>query len=94
MNKTQIIVKLSEKLGISKKLAGDMIDCFVETVMEGVKNEGEVRIQRFGTYKKSFRKARTGVNPQNPSQKIQIPAMNVPTFKAGSEFKKLIKNSK
>jgi len=52
---------------------------------------GEVRIQGFGTFKKSHRKARTGVNPRNPSEKIKIPAMDVPTFKAGSDFKKTLR---
>ena len=62
-----------------------------ENVMKGVKKNGEVRIQGFGTFKASKRKAREGVNPQNPSQKIKIPAMNVVTFKAGSEFKAAVK---
>jgi DNA-binding protein HU-beta len=63
----------------------------IENVIKGVKKDWEVRIQGFGTFKKSKRKARTGVNPQNPSQKIKIPAMNVVTFKAGSEFKATVK---
>ena len=91
MNKTQLIEELASKLGISKKLAGDFINTFVSTVVAGVKKEGEVRIQGFGTFKKSHRKAREGVNPQNPSQKIKIPAMNVVTFKAGSDFKGAVK---
>ena len=61
------------------------------TLIDGVKKEGEVRIQGFGTFKASKRKAREGVNPQNPSQKIKIPAMKVVTFKAGSEFKAMVK---
>jgi nucleoid DNA-binding protein len=59
--------------------------------LEEKKHEEEVRIQGFGTFKKSKRAARTGVNPQNPKEKIKIPAMNVVTFKAGSEFKALVK---
>ena len=91
MTKTALIEKLAEELGVSKKLAGELVNCFIETVMEGVKKEGEVRIQGFGTFKTSKRAARTGVNPQNPSEKIKIPAMKVVTFKAGSEFKALVK---
>ena len=59
--------------------------------MKGVKKNGEVRIQGFGTFKASKRKARTGVNPQNSYQKIKITAMNVVTFKADSEFKAAVK---
>lgn len=68
-----------------------MVNAFIDFVVTGVKKEGEVRIQGFGTFKKSARKSRTGVNPRNPKQKIQIPAMNVPTFKAGSDFKKAVR---
>jgi DNA-binding protein HU-beta len=93
MTKTALIAQLAEELGVSKKLAAELVNTFIETVIGGVKKEGEVRIQGFGTFKKSHRKAREGVNPQNPSQKIQIPAMNVVTFKAGSDFKGAVKNS-
>ena len=91
MTKTALIAKLAEELGVSKRMAGELVNAFIGTVMKGVKKEGEVRIQGFGTFKASKRAARTGVNPQNPKEKIKIPAMNVVTFKAGSEFKTLVK---
>ena len=91
MTKTTLIANLASELGVSKKLAGELVNCLVETVVAGVKKHGEVRLQGFGTFKASKRKAREGVNPQNPSQKIKIPAMNVVTFKAGSEFKAAVK---
>ncbi len=91
MTKTALIATLAEKLGVSKKLAGELVNSFVEAVIKWVKKDGEVRLTGFGTFKKSKRAARTWVNPQNPSQKIKIPAMNVVTFKAGSEFKAAVK---
>ena len=91
MTKTALIATLAEKLGVSKKLAGELVNSFVEAVVKWVKKDGEVRLTGFGTFKKSKRAARTWVNPQNPSQKIKIPAMNVVTFKAGSEFKGMVK---
>ena len=91
MTKTALIATLSEKLGVSKKLAGELVNSFVETIIKWVKKDGEVRLTGFGTFKKSKRKAREGVNPQDPSKKIKIPAMNVVTFKAGSEFKGAVK---
>jgi len=90
MTKTELIAAIAEKTGASKKQAAEFVNAFTETVIEGVKKSGEVRIQGFGTFKLSKRAAREGVNPQNPSQKIKIPARNVPTFKAGSDFKKAV----
>jgi DNA-binding protein HU-beta len=94
MTKTQLIAHLAETLKVSKRMANDMVNAFVDSVVAGVKKSGEVRIQGFGTFKKSARKARVGVNPRKPEEKINIPAMNVPTFKAGSDFKKAIRDSK
>jgi len=91
MTKTALIAKLADELGVSKKLSGELVNAFIETVIAGVKKEGEVRLQGFGTFRASQRKARTGVNPQNPSQKIKIPAMKVVTFKAGSDFKSAVR---
>ena len=91
MTKTALIAQLAEELGVSKKLAAELVNTFIDTVIAGVKKQWEVRIQGFGTFKSSKRKAREGVNPQDPSQKIKIPAMSVVTFKAGSDFKAVVK---
>ena len=91
MTKTQLVALVAEKMGVSKKQAAEFVKTFVEAVVGGVKKDGEVRIQGFGSFKASKRAARVWVNPQNPSQKIQIPAMTIPTFKAGSDFKKAVR---
>ena len=52
----------------------------------------KVAITGFGTFGITDRKARAGVNPQNPSQKIQIPAMRVPKFTAGKTLKDTLKS--
>ena len=93
MTKTALIASLADQLGVSKKLAAELVNSFIETIIAAVKKEGEVRLQGFGTFKASKRKAREGVNPQNPTQKIKIPAMKVVTFKAGADFKAAVKKS-
>lgn len=89
MTKTELVAKIANQVGVSKKLAGKLVNAFTAAVISGVKKDGEVRIQGFGTFKLSKRKAREGVNPST-GEKIRIPARNVPTFKAGSEFKKAV----
>lgn len=91
MTKTALIASLAEELGVSKKLAAELVNTFIDTVIAGVKKHGEVRIQGFGIFRASQRKAREAVNPQNPSQRIKIPAMKVVTFKAGSDFKSAVR---
>mgnify|MGYP001547634944 CR=1 FL=1 len=87
MTKTELIAHLAEVLGVSKKLSSELVNAFLEAIVMGVKEAGEVRIQGFGTFKMTRSEAREGVNPQDPSKKIKIPAKNVVRFKAGAEFK-------
>ncbi len=78
---------IAEKCGVSKRLAWDMINCFLEGVVESLQQFGKCAFTGFGTFSVVKRMARTGVNPQNPSQKIQIPASKNAKFKAGSVLK-------
>ncbi|UFX82824.1 HU family DNA-binding protein [Candidatus Absconditicoccus praedator] len=90
MTKTELIATIADKLGVSKRMASDMVNTFVDTVVDGVKKDGEVRIQGFGTFKVSERSARTGRNPRT-GETIKIDAMKLPAFKAGAEFKKAVR---
>ncbi len=91
MNKAELISQLAEQTGISKKQAEDVVEGFVATVVKTLKAGGEVTIAGFGTFSAKQRAGRTGVNPQNPTQKIQIPAVTVPKFKAGKNLKDALK---
>ena len=91
MNKAELIDKLAEKVGVTKKQAEDLIEGFTQTVTETIKANGEVTLTGFGTFMAKERSARTGVNPQNPTEKIQIAAVRVPKFKAGKALKDAVK---
>lgn len=92
MNKAELIAHLAEKAGISKKQAEDCVESYVNIVMQTLKAGGEVTIAGFGTFSAKTRAGRTGVNPQNPSEKIQIPPVTVPKFKAGKNLKDILKH--
>lgn len=92
MNKAELINQISEKVGVTKKQAEDMIETFVELVTNTLKSGGEVTIAGFGAFMAKTRAPRMGVNPQNPEQKIQIGAVTVPKFKAGKGLKDALKN--
>lgn len=93
MNKAELAQVLAEKLNVSKKEAEDMLNTFVDTVIMTLKKGDEVVLTGFGAFSVKTRAARTGVNPQNPSEKIQIPAVKVPKFKAGKALKDALKSS-
>ena len=91
MNKAELINSLSDKVGVSKKQAEDLIEAFTNLVTQTLKAGGEVTIAGFGAFSAKQRAGRMGVNPQNPSEKIQIPPVVVPKFKAGKALKDALK---
>ncbi|OIO52553.1 DNA-binding protein HU [Candidatus Uhrbacteria bacterium CG_4_10_14_0_8_um_filter_58_22] len=91
MNKAELISSISDKVGVSKKQAEDMIEAFTDLVTQTLKAGGEVTIAGFGAFSAKQRAGRMGVNPQNPSEKIQIPPVVVPKFKAGKALKDALK---
>ncbi|HCC22014.1 hypothetical protein A2480_02535 [Candidatus Uhrbacteria bacterium RIFOXYC2_FULL_47_19] len=91
MNKAELINSLSDKVGVSKKQAEDLIEAFTDLVTQTLKVGGEVTIAGFGAFSAKQRAGRMGVNPQNPSEKIQIPPVVVPKFKAGKALKDALK---
>jgi len=92
MKKGELINRIAEKIGVSKKQAEDMLEAFTEITTEALKSGDEVTITGFGTFMPKDRSARGGVNPQNPSERIQIPAVTIPKFKSGKALKDALKN--
>lgn len=94
MNKAELAARLAERLGVSKKVGEDFVEGFEDIVTTALVSGQEVTIAGFGTFSARVRQGRLGVNPQDPSKKIQIPSVNVPKFKAGSALKKALKGAK
>jgi len=92
MNKAELIEKIAEKTGLTKKQVEDVIESFENITTETLKASGEVTLTGFGTFMAKSRSARTGVNPQNPTEKIQIPQVTIPKFKAGKALKDALKS--
>lgn len=86
MNKAELIVKVAEKSGVSKKDAEKVVSAMLDVVVEAVANGDKVQIVGFGTFEQRERKERNGVNPRT-EEKIVIPASKVPAFKPGRNFK-------
>jgi nucleoid DNA-binding protein len=91
MTKQDLVAAVASAVGVSKKVAGEALEAVLSTVTKELKKGKNVTITGFGTFRISHRAARTGVNPRNPSQKIKIPAMNVPAFKAGKSLKDAVR---
>jgi len=92
MNKAALIEKISAEVpGITKKQAEQMLECLVDNIIKELKAGNEVTITGFGTFMCKTRHARGGVNPQKPSERIQIPEVKVAKFKTGKTLKDALK---
>ena len=91
MNKAKLIEVIATKTNLNKKEVEKVIEAMEQTTMETLKSGNEVTLTGFGTFSARVRSARMGVNPRNPKEKIQIPTVTVPKFKAGKNLKEYLK---
>jgi DNA-binding protein HU-beta len=92
VTKQEFIDRVADKSGLSKRDSAEAVDAFLETITDVLRGRGEVVFTGFGKFLTQARAARMGVNPRNPSEKVQIPATTVPKFSAGSQLKQAVKS--
>ena len=91
MNKAGLIERIALEAQVNKKQAEAMLEGLVKIIISELKDGNEVTITGFGTFLARTRHARGGVNPQNPSERIQIPEVTVAKFKTGKTLKDALK---
>jgi DNA-binding protein HU-beta len=91
MNKASLIERLAAEANLSKKQATEAIESLVGIIIKELKAGNEVTITGFGTFMAKSRHARGGVNPQKPTERIQIPQVTVAKFKTGKTLKDALK---
>ena len=91
MNKLEFTEQLAAKLGITYTDAERFLNTTISMIYDYLRNGQKVNISGFGQFSVSHRASRIGVNPRNPSQRITIPELNTPSFKAGEAFKEAVK---
>lgn len=89
MNKKELLEEIlnQKEVGhIAKKDAEALLNQVIVNIKDSVKKGEEVSLVGFGTFTKSERAARTGINPAT-GEKIQIKAKTLPKFRPGKAFK-------
>jgi DNA-binding protein HU-beta len=86
MNKTDLVAKMAEASGLSKKDAEKALKAFEDVVTAELVAGGDVRLVGFGTFDVKERAEHEGINPQTKN-KIVIPASKSPRFKVGKALK-------
>lgn len=90
MNKSAVVNAVAQKTGYSKKEVETVLQAILDVVTDTMQEGGQVTFTGFGSFTTSNRAARDGVNPAT-GEKIKIPAMTVPKFKAGKALKDAVR---
>jgi len=89
MNKQELIAKVAEKAGMTKKDATLAVNAFIDAVKESLAKKEAVRLIGFGTFDVKKRAARKGRNPRT-REVINIPERYAPVFRAASNLRELV----
>jgi DNA-binding protein HU-beta len=91
VTKQEFVAAVGSKSGLASRDAQKAVDAFLDTITDTLRSGGDVAFTGFGKFQTQERKARMGVNPRNPTEKVHIPAARVPKFSAGSALKSAVK---
>ncbi|CAN5422527.1 hypothetical protein BH10CYA1_BH10CYA1_02800 [soil metagenome] len=90
MNKAELVNSIAKATGQTKVEVQNSVGALLHTLTAALAKGDRVTLVGFGTFERRQRQARTGVNPQNPKQKLKIEAARVPVFRAGQELKDIV----
>ena len=86
MNKTELIAIAAEHAGMTKKDTERVLNAAIDAITASMVKGEKVQLSGFGTFEIKDREARVGRNPHT-KESIEIPATNVPVFKASKALK-------
>ncbi|MFW5628633.1 MAG: HU family DNA-binding protein [Candidatus Cloacimonadaceae bacterium] len=90
MTRDELIKKIASDAEISQKAAALALASVLDGVTTALADGGKVSFVGFGSFSVAHRKARKGINPQT-GESLDIPARNVPVFRAGKKLKDAVK---
>jgi len=90
MTKAELVSRIAEEAGVSKKAAGAALASVVSAIHEVLKKAQKIRVTDLGSFSVVKRQARQGVNPRT-GKPIKIPATKAPKFTAAKALKEAVK---
>ena len=86
MTKAEIVEKIYEKVGFSKRESAEIVDTVFEIMKETLEQGEKIKISGFGNFVVRSKRERIGRNPHT-REAITISARKVVTFKASQILK-------
>jgi len=89
VNKSELVAKLTDRLGGDRATATAAVNGVLEEISNSVARGERVSLIGFGTFDRRERAARTGRNPQTGAA-IQLAASVAPVFRPSAGFRSLL----
>jgi integration host factor subunit alpha len=86
LTKADIAETLFLELGLNKREAKEIVECFFEEIRGALERGEQVKLSGFGNFDLRDKNQRPGRNPKT-GEEIPITARRVVTFKAGQKLK-------
>ena len=86
MTKADLVDRIFEKIGLSKKEAQEIIEILFDTMKQAFVEGESVKISGFGTFNVRQKMARRGRNPKTGDE-IEITPRKVITFRSSNQLK-------
>ena len=87
----RVTAQISRTAGpmISKKDCARVVDCFLEAIKDALKEQQNIEVRGFGTFKIRNRKTRMARNPRTGAP-VEVSARPVPVFKPSKELRAMV----
>ncbi|RKY22868.1 MAG: integration host factor subunit beta [Planctomycetota bacterium] len=84
-----IVEQIADKVGGKRSLVRDVIQSFLDMIIEELANGNRFEFREFGVFEVVFRKERTALNPKT-MRKVKVPAKAVVHFKPGKAMREKV----
>jgi len=92
LTKADIVDHIASGTGLTKVETEAVVDGFIQTVIEALKEGKNIEIRGFGSFKTKKRKGRVARNPRTGEQ-VMVDEHFVPIFKVSKELKSVVNTS-
>ncbi|MFN0099617.1 MAG: HU family DNA-binding protein [Gemmatimonadaceae bacterium] len=95
MTKADLVERVTETIArtsgpmISKKDCARVVDSFLDAIKDALKEQRNIEVRGFGTFKIRNRKTRMARNPRT-GEPVEVSARPVPVFKPSKELRALV----
>ena len=89
MTKRELVIRVSNKLGLTQSEVAKVIETTFETISEALAQGQRWELRDFGVFEVKTRASRIGRNPRTGDQ-VPVPERRVVTFRPGKKMKEFV----